>query len=172
MRRRLPPKLLTATSQNGAVIPKPTMMRPANAGPMARLILMPMLVMASSGMTFSLVPVCNTPTVTTAAAFAATSRDTMEPQDDGIDAYLWHRAMCTTPEQTNLKTVGRASDRSGASGDSADGADHDMLANFMGIACRSDYLQWSQLSEKNPCQHGRDGQEKIAAIWQRASALR
>ena len=32
---------------------------------------------ASSGMTFSFVPACKTPTVTTAASVAATSRDTM-----------------------------------------------------------------------------------------------
>jgi hypothetical protein len=32
---------------------------------------------ASSGMTFSFVPACSTPMVTTAASFAATSRETM-----------------------------------------------------------------------------------------------
>ena len=35
------------------------------------------LMMASSGMTFSLVPACSAPTVTTAASAAATSRETM-----------------------------------------------------------------------------------------------
>jgi hypothetical protein len=35
--------------------------------------------------------------------------------------------MRTTPEQTNLQTVRSGSDRSGASGDGAGGADHDML---------------------------------------------
>ena len=35
------------------------------------------LMTASSGMTFSFVPACSTPTVTTAASLAATSRDTM-----------------------------------------------------------------------------------------------
>ena len=35
------------------------------------------LMMASSGITFSLVPACRTPTVTTAASVAATSRETM-----------------------------------------------------------------------------------------------
>ena len=75
--------------------------------------------MASSGMTFSFVPACNAPMVTTAASAAATSRDTMvcrrmhrrRRHDDRIDAGLRHRSVRAASEQANLQAVGGRSDR-------------------------------------------------------------
>jgi hypothetical protein len=56
-------------------------------------------------MTFSFVPACNAPTVTTAASAAAASRETqfeaalrLLRHDHRVDAGLWHRSMRAAPK--------------------------------------------------------------------------
>ena len=54
------PRLLIASSQNGAAIPKPAMIAPPSAGPIARLMLKPTLLAATAGARSRLGTSCGT----------------------------------------------------------------------------------------------------------------
>ena len=85
--------------------------------------------MASSGMTFSLVPACKHADGHHGGLGGRdlARDDGLQPHDrrcrhhDRIDAGLRHRAMRAAPEQADLQAVGRRRDRPGAPGDRARG---------------------------------------------------
>ena len=94
------------------------------------------LIIASSGMTFSFVPACSEPTVTTAASVGRNlaGDNRLQPEHgrsrhhDRVDAGLRHRSVSASSEHSNLQAVAGGGYDSSARAKYASGPDHHVLS--------------------------------------------